>query len=154
MPANDGVRSAGNWRTGGLFLLTGAAAVVAGGLLAAVTASAPTEHAVWASAYLVLVAGVCQIVVGGVTALLADRFGGVLAAAWIVFTSANAAVIGGTVTETTPVLWVGALLLLASLVLLLVAVRGVRGGVLLWGYRAVLIVLAVSTPIGLLLERR
>ena len=38
------------------FGIAGVACIVAGGLVAAVTAPAATEHASWAAAYLVLVA--------------------------------------------------------------------------------------------------
>jgi hypothetical protein len=42
----------------------GAVAVVAGGLVAAVNSAAPFAHGSWLSAYLVLVAGVSQLVLG------------------------------------------------------------------------------------------
>lgn len=47
-----------------LFALLGAAMIVAGGLVAAVNGAAPFGHGSWLAAYLVLVGGVSQIVLG------------------------------------------------------------------------------------------
>src|SRR5664280_2796146 len=55
------------------FAAVGAACIVAGGLVAAVSAPAPSEHASWAAAYLVLVVGVAQAALGVGQALLALR---------------------------------------------------------------------------------
>ncbi len=49
----------------------GAASVVVGGLVAAVTATAPSEHGAWLAAYLVLGCGVAQIALAAGQALLA-----------------------------------------------------------------------------------
>lgn len=58
-PAGAGARARAN--TALPFLAIGTACVIAGGFVAAVTAHAPAEHASWAAAYLVLVAGVAQM---------------------------------------------------------------------------------------------
>lgn len=51
----------------------GVACVVAGGLVAAATALAPSKHGTWAAAYLVLVASVAQVALGVGQALLAPK---------------------------------------------------------------------------------
>lgn len=108
------------------FAAFGVACVIAGGLVAAVTAPAPTEHASWSAAYLVLVAGVAQIGLGAGQALLAAGApsGRLLAAEFAAFNAGNAAVIAGTVLRVPPVVDAGGVLLVVSLALLLHAVRG------------------------------
>src|SRR5690625_2512550 len=80
---SSGAAASGARRTGGvtlwiprwslLFVVTGIVGVVAGGGLAAGTASDPTEFPVWASAYLALVVGVVQIALGLGAGALAVR---------------------------------------------------------------------------------
>lgn len=141
-------------RTALPFLAVGGACVLAGGLVAALTAHAPSENATWTSAYLVLVAGVAQVVLGGGQAWLADR---PPAPRWLVgelaaWNLGNAAVIAGTVSGVTPVLDIGGALLIIALALLLVALRGTgRTGWLLALYRAVAAIVLVSIPVGLVL---
>src|SRR5690606_8487322 len=55
------------------FIALGAISIVAGGLVAAVTAVSPTRHATWAAAYLVLVVGVAQLGIGLGQAMLAPK---------------------------------------------------------------------------------
>ena len=52
------------------FVVLGAVSVIAGGLVAAVSAPAGWEHGSWAAAYLVLVTGVAQIGLGAAQAAL------------------------------------------------------------------------------------
>jgi hypothetical protein len=137
----------------GPFAVAGAVSVFAGGLLAAaIAAPAPTRHGVWAIAYLVLVSGVSQIVLGAGQALLASKPPG---AHWVTVTAVafnvgNAAVVAGVVTERIVVFDVGSLLLAAALVLFLYGVRrGARRGWLLFTYRLLVALLVVSIPIGM-----
>lgn len=139
----------------GPFAVAGAFSVIAGGLLAAaVAAPAPTRHGVWAAAYLVLVLGVGQLVLGAGQALLAaspptTRAVTVLVA---VFNTANIAILIGIVTEHIIVFDVGAVLLIAALMLCLHGVRqGVHNGWTLYAYRIFIAVLVASIPIGMLL---
>ncbi len=128
--------------------------MIAGGFVAAVTAHAPSENATWTAAYLVLVAGVAQIVLGAGQAWLADRLP---SSRWLVgelaaWNLGNGAVIAGTVSGLTPVVDVGGALLILALVLLLAAVRGAgRTGWLLAVYRGVAAIVLVSIPVGLML---
>lgn len=139
------------------FTVTGVGCVVAGGLVAAVTAHAPSEGGTWSAAYLVLVAGVSQVALGAGQAWLpperpSARLVAVEFSAW---NAGNAAVLTGTLLDAVPVVDLGGFLLVSSLALWLTAVRGsgVRGGLPLYAYRLLAAVLLVSVPIGLLLAR-
>lgn len=54
------------------FAIVGTACVIAGGLVAAATAPAPSEHGSWAAAYLVLVAGMAQVALAMEQGMLAQ----------------------------------------------------------------------------------
>lgn len=144
----------------------GTLTVVAGGLLAAVVAHDPTQKPVWASAYLVLVAGLGQVALALGRTLLAPRPAGpgVVARDFVIFMLGNAGVLIGTLSD---VLWlvdVGGILLVLALGLMVWGVRpqavsspGRRSAWwvgLLWVYRVLVVVLLVSIPVGLLLARR
>jgi hypothetical protein len=135
------------------FAVAGAVSVFAGGLLAAaIAAPAPTRHGVWAVAYLVLVSGVSQIVLGAGQALLSSKPPGAHRATVtaVAFNVGNAAVLAGVVTEHIVVFDAGSLLLDAALVLFLYAVRrGAPNGWLLFSYRLLVALLLVSIPIGM-----
>ncbi len=137
----------------------GATAVVAGGIVAAATASAPSQPAAWASAYLVLVVGVVQVALAVGLGLLAVRpiTGSMQAWAFGLFNLGNAAVLVGTLLDGTGGgVWIvdlGGVLLLAAMGLLLYYVRGARRSWLLALYVGVVGVIVVSMPIGLVLSR-
>ena len=136
------------------FLLIGGVCVIAGGLTAAATAPAPTEHASWAAAYLVLVAGAAQIGLGVGRAWLADRrpSPGRLVAELASWNLGNAAVIAGTLSGLTAVVDLGGGLLVVALGSLLAAVRHHRrSGWPFTLYRALIVLVLVSIPIGLIL---
>lgn len=142
------------------YYLVGMLSIVGGGLLAAVTAHATTQKTAWATAYIVLVSGVAQIVLGWAMDALAPR--GRSAMHWVVFAAWNLGNIGllaGQFSGLLPLTYLGSLILVVGLVGTLVSTRhGSRGGaahpVLLWGFRIVVLVLAVSIPIGVMLARR
>lgn len=137
------------------FAVTGAIGVLAGGLLAAaIAAPAPTRHGVWAAAYLVLVLGVAQIVLGVGQAVLAAQpptaRGAAVTAA--LFNGANIAILVGIVTDRILLFDAGSVLLLLTLVLFLHGVRhSARPGWALYAYRGLVALLMVSIPIGLLI---
>lgn len=138
------------------FALAGAVAVAAGGIVAAaIAAPTPTRHGVWAVAYLVLVMGIAQFALGAGQALLAQTTPDsrqTLATAAL-FNAANLAVIAGVITDRTIILTTGSLLLFVALGLSLYGVRrSDRRGWPLHLYRLVITVLAVSIPIGLLIN--
>lgn len=135
------------------FVVLGSACVVGGGLLAAVTASRPSQEGMWTVAYLVLVGGVAQLVLGAGQPLLAARRPSprTLALELVAFNVGNAAVIAGTLLERAWVVDAGGALLVLALALFLYGVRGGRPGLALLAYRLVAGVVLVSIPIGLVL---
>lgn len=149
-------RLAARWRLAAPFAVVGIVSIIAGGLVAAVTASVPTRHSSWAVAYLVLVVGVAQVALGLGQALLAAHAPSPRVVAWqfSAFNAGNAGVLLGTLAGNTLVVDVGGALLATALALLLRAVRGggARGGWALNAYRLLIAIVLVSIPIGLLLS--
>lgn len=131
--------------------------------MAAVTASSPTEHGVWAVAYLVLVAGIAQIGLAAGQALLTARIPSARTrlAQLLLWNGGNAAVLTGTLAGTVWVVDVGGALLVAALGLVVVVVRAhvVRdssGGqvAVRRAFQFLVLMLLVSIPIGLWLSRQ
>lgn len=137
------------------FVIVGFIAITAGGLVAAVTGPTGFAEGSWVAAYLVLVAGVAQVGLGVGQALLADDVpsGRHLGRQLIVYNVANAAVLGGTLIESVAVVAAGGVLLFAALVLFLAAARRPRTHS--WHlavYRVLLVIVAVSIPVGVTLS--
>jgi hypothetical protein len=137
----------------------GVTCVVGGGLASAATAFAPTEHTAWAVAYLVLVGGVAQVGLG-VAQILFSRPGGsgaAVVAEAALWNAGNAAVLAGVLAATAVLVDLGGALLVLALALAVYGVRGARGmggwRVALFTFRALVIVLVLSIPAGLLLAR-
>ncbi len=138
------------------FAAIGVGCIVAGGLVAAVTAPAPTEHGTWAAAYLVLVAGVAQVALGVGQALIATRAPSprTVLAQVIAWNLSSVAVVAGTFADLTTLVYAGGALLVAALLLLLRSVHD--SAVPRWQLAAfwlLAVVLLVSIPIGLVLAR-
>lgn len=144
------------------FTVSGVLCVIAGGLVAAVTASSPTEHGTWAAAYLVLVCGVAQAGLGlGQALFTASTSAPVVAVQFVGWNVGNAAVLVGTLAGLTALVDLGGGLLVVTLGLLargLIPAAGVCrvAGALrccLYGYRLLVLLLLVSIPVGLILAR-
>jgi len=139
------------------FATLGVACVVAGGLVAAATALAPSKHGTWAAAYLVLVAGVAQVALGVGQALMAPKppSSRLVAAQFVGWNAGTAAVLAGTLLDTTALVDLGGALLIVTLALLVHGMRGAaaRRNGLLYAFRLLIAVLLVSIPIGLTLAR-
>lgn len=135
--------------------LVGFAGIVAGGFVAAIVATNPSENGIWASAYLVLVVGVAQVALGLGQAWLAavPPSRQAVAAEVAIFNLGNAAVIGGTLIDRTWLVDIGGVLLIAALAMYLGATRRARGGWLLAAYRVLIAFVLVSIPVGLILAR-
>lgn len=144
------------------FTVVGTLSIIAGGLVAAVTAPAPSEHGTWSAAYLVLVAGVAQIGLGLGQAMFTSRrtrppIVAAQAAGWNV---GNAAVISGTLLGALALVDIGGVMLVITLGLMARGLapagaqplRGVRR-LGLYGYRILVLILLVSIPVGLVLAR-
>ncbi|WP_457950353.1 hypothetical protein ACTAQI_07090 [Pseudarthrobacter sp. alpha12b] len=149
------VRPEGNVKGATAFGAVALLCIVAGGLVAAVTSPLRLEHGSWAAAYLVLVGGVAQGALGVSQYFLAPRriMGWKVVAELVAWNSASAAVIGGTLAANPWVVDAGGGLLVVSLALMLATVRGPdsRSGWALRGYRALVVVIGISIPIGLVL---
>lgn len=143
----------------------GICCVVLGGLVAAVTEPLDLAHGSWVAAYLVLVAGVAQCAMGQARARHTGLkpsllWGWAQVGAWNL---GNALVIGGTLASEPPVVDFGSVVLVAALAIALrvtrpvtaVAARPAAGWVsswVEWVYWVLLLVLAVSIPVGIVLS--
>ncbi len=138
------------------FVIIGGISLLAGGVVSAASAGSPSYFSAWAVAYLVLVCGVAQVVLGMGQAGLASQFPGVglLAAQVVALNLSNTAVLLGTLAAIPVVTYLGAALLVVALVLFIWGVRGHRAhnARLLWGFRIMVVVLLVSAPIGLVIS--
>lgn len=143
------------WSAALPFVVLGAACVVAGGLVAAAVAMAPSQLGSWTAAYLVLVGGVAQVALGAGQAMLASPLPGrrAVAAGLAGWNLGNGAVLAGTLLGASWLADVGGVLLAAVLVL---ALTGIRGAVRhpawpLHLYRALIVLVLVSIPAGLVI---
>jgi hypothetical protein len=143
----------------------GVCSVVLGGLVAAVTGPLELARGSWLAAYLVLVGGVTQCAMGQARlwwpAVTPPRRGWAQIGCW---NMGNAAVIGGTLAGEPLAVDVGSALLVIALAVAFHAARPGGGTaarsaaravspLVEHAYRALLIVLAVSIPIGMALSR-
>jgi hypothetical protein len=141
------------WRSAAPFLLVAALAIVGGGLLAAVLAHAPTRPVMWLVAYLVLVVGVVQLLLGAGQSWLAvaPPSGRLIGGECTLFNVGNALVMAGTLRGHPAWVSVGTLLFAGALGLFLRGVRHSRGGVWVQAYRALLWLVGASAVVGVLL---
>ncbi len=136
-------------------LTLGAVAIVAGGLVAAVTRPAGWEQGPWVAAFLVLVAGVAQIGIGAAQAHLAPvatspRFAVAQCASW---NAGGATIVAGTLLTSPAAVTGGSALLVAALAMSMYALREPTSRTaLLLAYRALLVVVLASIPIGVALS--
>jgi hypothetical protein len=134
------------------FLLCGAVAVVAGGLLAAVSRPFGWERGPWAAAYLVLVAGVSQIALG-VQPMAAPRPAAIDTAVVrhvVAWNAGSVLVLLGTFVIGPVAVTIGGALLLSALAGFAAAGRGDRRPrPARLAYLALVVALAVSVPIGI-----
>ena len=136
--------------------ILGWAGIVAGGLVAAVTDPLDVYRGSWMAAYLVLVVGAAQIVMGSAR----RRWGtGLAATGWAQCAGWNlgsAGVILGTLAETSLIVYVCSAALVAALVLAALDTRSARNAsgdeLRILAYRAMLVILAVSIPVGMVLS--
>lgn len=141
-------------RASRIFLFSGLFWVIFGGLLSAATANTPTRVIMWMSAYLTLVGGVAQAALGAGQAYLARRLptGGMRIVQWSVFHVGSLSVIGGVLMVVPWLTNVGTVIFDLSLLMFYVAVRDGRRSAWLWPYRAAIIVVALSSFVGIVLS--
>ena len=144
------------WAAAAPFGLMGTVCVIGGGLLAAITAHAPSEHSSWAAAYLVLVGGVAQIGLGFGSAVLAPRVPSRTSRIGIfaLWNIGNALVMAGVLVSLNVLVDAGGIALVIALVLALRTIRHSTSPALLRRtYWLLAIVLGLSIPTGLVLTR-
>lgn len=137
---------------------TGAAlAVAAAGAVSAASAFAPTYLASWAAAFLALVVGLAQALIGTARVLLPPQPPDVTTT-WreaLAFDAAGLAVLAGTALDRPAVTTAGAALMLSVLAVWTnVERRSVRRGPWRWAFRIMVSVLAISVPVGVALAWR
>ena len=143
--------------------VTGVCSVVLGGLVAAVTGPVDLAHGSWLAAYLVLVGGVTQCAMGQARlrrpAATSPRRAWAQIGCWNV---GNAVVIGATLAGEPLAVDLGSLLLVIALAIAWRAARPGTGGHSSAGglsnlidaaYRALILVLGVSIPVGMALSQ-
>lgn len=136
------------------FLIVAFAAMLAGGLVSAGFAHAPTRHIMWMVAYLVLVAGLIQAALGVGQALLPTHLPSkrLLIAECVLFNVGNVGVIAGTLLSRPTLVAAGTLVFVASLLLFLVGVRHARGGWPVYVFRSLLVITCIGASVGLTLS--
>ena len=137
----------------------GAVCIVAGGLVAAVTGPLDLTRGSWLAAYLVLVGGVAQYLLGWAPGCIGTA-PMQPAAAWttpLLWNVGNAGVIAGTLLTLPLLVAIASALLLAAVALAALQSRHIARGrtslhrATVWAYRGVLLVLLVSIPVGIVL---
>jgi hypothetical protein len=134
------------------FVAVSGALIVAGGLVGAVNSAAPFAHGSWVAAYLVLVGGVAQLLLGvGCLGLPVPRLSARLRGAQLgLWNVGNAIVVGGVLLDAVGAVVVGSVMLEGALGAFAVGGgpirRDGRGRVIL--YRIVILGLAGSVVIG------
>lgn len=136
------------------FTWLGTAAIVGAGLVAAAIAHSPTQPLVWMVAYLVLVVGVVQCVLGEGQARLAwePPAASMVWSQWLLFNLGNAGVIGGTLARHFGLVAGGTVLFAVALAwFALKAWRGRRGAGRV-GYLLLVLAMLASSLVGIFLS--
>lgn len=134
----------------------GVAAIVAGGIAAAVAGPAKWTTGSWVAAYLVLAMGIGQIGLGCGQAVLAAAAPapGVRRTELLAWNIGSVAVIGGTLAVWPVLVTLGGALMVVTLVMCANAIRGTQTRYV-WtarGYVGLILILVLSIPIGIVLS--
>lgn len=135
------------------FLWTALLALLVAGFVAAATIHAPSSHLMWMVAYLVLVGGVAQGVLGLGQSWLPSELPSPTwrRVQWWLFNLGNLGVIAGTLRVQPWLVSAGTATFVAALVTFLLGVRHGGSGWLLHAFRAVLVVTSLGACVGLAL---
>lgn len=136
------------------FAIMGTIAVVGGSLLSAALAPTPSYHGNWAVAYIVLVAGFGQIVLGvGQAAATAGRVHpAVVTVQALLLNLGAAATVAATVGDIPALLYVAAAMQIVALISFLWVTRHGAHGLTLLALRIMAVLLMISTPVGIVLQ--
>lgn len=142
------------WRATGPLWTTGAAAVIAGGIAAAVTGPTGWERGSWVAAFAVLVLGAAQIGLAAGQAMLTPTptSASTIRAEWVLWNVGGAAVIGATLGGVPGLVTLAGIPLAAAIVMALSATRDARRSALAATYRGLLGVVLLSIPVGIALS--
>lgn len=138
------------------FKILGTIAIIAAGLIAAAVAYQPTKPIIWMVAYLVLVVGVVQYVLGATQATLSTQ---PLSAAtiwgqWILLNLGHAGVIAGTLATSLAMLVAGTFCYDVAMLWMGLTVRNGRPGPARIGYWLLIIAMLASSFTGVMLRLR
>lgn len=141
-------------RSSAPFVWLGGATIIAAGLIAAAVAHAPTQPMVWMVAYLVLVVGVVQCVLGEGQARLAASPPGAAAvwSQWLLFNIGSAGVIAGTLTHGFTLVVAGSILFALAMAGFARGIRGGRRGIARVGYLLLVLAMLASSVVGMILS--
>ncbi len=137
------------------FLLTGSIAIVAGGVIAALAAHASTRPVMWLVAYLVLVVGVAQIILGAgqaglLEALPARRW---RTQQWWLFNLGSLGVMAGRLLDVRGLVSIGIALFLVAMLRFFLGMRGGKArhgrGWPAWVFHGVLWITTLGALTGL-----
>lgn len=138
------------------FKILGTLAIIAAGLIAAAIAYHPTKPMVWMVAYLVLVVGVVQYVLGSAQAALATRrlSATTVWSQWILLNLGHAGVIAGTLTASLATLVGGTLFYDLALLWMGLSARDGKPGPARIGYWLLVLAMLASSFTGIALTLR
>lgn len=138
------------------FKVLGTLSIIAAGLIAAAIAYQPTKPLVWMVAYLVLVAGVVQYVLGATQATLATRelTATTIWGQWILLNLGHAGVIAGTLAASLTTLTGGTILYDLAMLWMGLSVRNGKPGPARIGYWLLVLAMLASSFTGIVLTLR
>jgi hypothetical protein len=138
------------------FKVLGALAIIAAGLIAAAIAYHPTKPIVWMVAYLVLVVGVVQYVLGAAQASLSARElpPAMIWGQWVLLNLGHAGVIAGTLATSLTLLLGGTVLYDLAMIWMGLSVRNGKSGLVRIGYWLLVLAMLGSSFTGVMLTLR
>ncbi|HXE19497.1 MAG TPA: hypothetical protein VN629_07860 [Castellaniella sp.] len=138
------------------FKVLGALAIIAAGLIAAAIAYHPTKPIVWMVAYLVLVVGIVQYVLGAAQASLSARElpPAMIWGQWVLLNLGHAGVIAGTLATSLTLLLGGTVLYDLAMIWMGLSVRNGKSGLVRIGYWLLVLAMLGSSFTGVMLTLR
>lgn len=131
----------------------GGVAIVSGGIISAFLPDQASSYDTWLVAYLVLVVGVAQIIIGwGLSKLPAKKVAAHVYTIFLAFNFGNWLVASGTLISDTLLVYVGGAMICFAMFIGLAAIRGASRTPQLYAYIFMVAIILVSTPIGLVLS--
>lgn len=131
----------------------GGVAIVSGGVISAFLPDQASSYDTWLVAYLVLVVGVAQVVLGwGLSKLPTKKVASYVYTVFLAFNFGNWLVVSGTLISDQLLVYVGGAMICFAMVVGLAAIRGAKRTPYLYAYIFMVAIILVSTPVGLILS--